>query len=159
MNCIIQRPFFFEGQEAVNVVDKDHAVLELCHTLNVLHPREDLFCCNYLFRRTLNNSGHFIDNNPYRPFRCMRDNNLVAYACLSPRQAETTTDINNRYNMSLEIYYTYDYLWRLWHRRNLNHTDNPRNCWKRQRKPLVIKGKDNKFLSSTVHSKNLTPKN
>src|SRR3989337_1673296 len=128
MDCIIQRPLFFEGQEGINGVDKDHAVLELYNTLNILHPREDLFCCNYLLRRTFNNSGHFIDNDPDRPFRCMRDDNLVVNACLTRRQAETTTDINNRYNMSLDIYHACDYLRRLRYRRDLNHAYDPLYC-------------------------------
>src|SRR4030065_541594 len=153
MNRIIQRPFFLEGQEGVNVVDKDHAVFELCNTLNILHPREDLFRCNYLLPGTFNDSDNFIDNDPDRPFRCLRDDNLVVNACLPPRQPETTTDINNRDNVSLDIYYTYYYLRRLWHRRDLNHAYDPLHCWKRQCKPLVIKDEDNKILSSTVHSK------
>jgi hypothetical protein len=131
-----------EGKQGAEIMDKNHSVLQLCHTVYVLCPWNNGLGGNQIPVVTLDEAG-CISRESNRTPRSARDDKLIDGNCVAPGQSKPLADIDHRNDPAVDVDHTGDDFRSRGKRSHAHHADDSFDGSERQRVTLTIeiKGK------------------
>ena len=143
MHGICDGSVFLEGEQGPEIMDKNHSVLQLCHTAYVLGPWNNGLRGNQIPVVTLDEGGR-ISRECNRTPRRARDDKLIARNWLAPGQSKPVADIDYRDDPAVDVDHTRDDFRSRGKRSHAHHADDSFDRSERQRVTLTIEIKGEK---------------
>lgn len=96
-----QGPFFVQGEEVVEIMDEDHAVIKLHNSFHMLHAGKDCLGRDDVTCRPLDYLMYSVYRKGHGPLRRSGNDQVVAQPCSPFRKAEAAADVQDRHNLSI----------------------------------------------------------
>src|SRR5450759_1299092 len=103
LHCVLQRTFFLEREELIQVLNEDQAIARFEQALDVLATASDVASARHIVARPLHHAQYRLRDDGETPLARVRHHQAVGYFHAPMGETETLADAHDRDHLALYI--------------------------------------------------------